>query len=123
MVQNETRGFSFRKNSKKDGRREKLGVGFQYIMYILSVQKKKMSGAQVLYMISFIRTKQKRVGPAIAAVEVSRSTRSHPIKNVRPLFYIKSTMLNDERKELLSHFSRVVARPIPPSAGLQVDWE
>ena len=41
MVQNETRGFSFRKNSKKDGRREKSGVGFQYIMYILSVQKKK----------------------------------------------------------------------------------
>ena len=66
---------------------------------------------------------KKRVGPAIAAVEVSRSTRSHPIENVRPLFYIKSIMLNDERKELLSHFSRVVARPIPPSAGLQVDWE
>ena len=92
MVQNETRGFSFRKNSKKDGRREKSGVGFQYIMHILSVQKKK-SPAQVLYMISFIRTK-KRVGPAIAAVEVSRSTRSHPIENVRPLFYSKSTMLS-----------------------------
>ncbi len=32
--------------------------------------------------------------PAIAAVEVSRSTRSHPIENVRQLFYSKSTMLN-----------------------------
>jgi hypothetical protein len=41
-----------------------------------------------------IPTKKTYVGPAIAAVEVSRSTRSHPIENVRPLFYSKSTMLN-----------------------------
>ncbi len=93
---------------------------------------KKMSRIDSLY-----ANQKKYVGPTIAAVEVSRSTRSHPIENVRPLFYSKSTMLNIVKS--LITFSRslfvanerncdLIARvwllaPIPPSAGLQVDWE
>ena len=53
---------------------------------------KKMSRSD--YSTLCMQTQKKYVGPTIAAVEVSRSTRSHPIENVRPLFYSKSTMLN-----------------------------
>ena len=84
---------------------------------------------------SVYEQKKRDVGPAIAAVEVSRSTRSHPIENVRPLFYSKSAMLSIVESLIIFRYlfvanerncdlaARVVARPIPPSAGLQVDWE
>jgi hypothetical protein len=98
MVQNETRGFSFRRNSKKMAR-VKIWGGFS--IHNQQTFRPKMSRAEDLYKLHCIEKSvyelhclKNGFRPAIAAVEVSRSTRSHPIENVRQLFYSKSTTLN-----------------------------